>query len=108
MGAVTFRLKADPTFRSAVEIECPGGAKATLELELRHMTRAQLAEFGSDAALASRDDVQTIMAIVAGWHNVEDPFTKEAVEVLVDNYHGVAGKIVRAWSLELVRVRQGN
>ena len=102
-----FKLQPNPTFRKVVEIRAPGGATAAIDCEFRHFSRPQLLAFsGPDAA--ERTDAQTLAAILAGWHNVDEPMTPEALQMLVDNYPDAAWKLLTAWSDELTPQRLGN
>jgi hypothetical protein len=106
--AATFKLKANPTFRMKVAIPVAGGASVELDAEFRHFTRSQLQAFSSADATTSRSDVDTLAEIMSGWHNVDEPMTREALDVLVENYAGAAAAIVTTWLRELAAQRLGN
>lgn len=102
-----FKLQPNPTFRKVVEIRTPGGEAASIDCEFRHFSRPQLLAFSGEGA-AGRTDAQTLGAILADWHNVDQPMTPEALQTLVDNYPDAAWKLLSAWSDELTPQRLGN
>lgn len=108
MAGVTFKLLAAPTFRARVDIPAPGGVVVPLECELRHFTRQALIDFSTPEAVAARSDADTLLAIMVGWHNVDDAFGPEAVALLLENYQQAAAGIVTAWMRELTAQRLGN
>ncbi len=103
---MSFRLQPAPTFWATVPIRLPGGELADLQLEFRHRSRTQMAALFD--SVAGRSDEDVVADIVAGWREVDEAFTPDAVRRLVDNYPGVAGQIVEAYVRELVQARRGN
>lgn len=108
MAGVTFKLLAAPTFRARVDIPAPGGAVVPLECEFRHFTRQALIDFSTPEAVAARTDVDTLMEVLADWHNVDQSFCRGSVALLLENYQQAAAAIVTAWMRELTAQRLGN
>lgn len=108
MAGVTFKLQPAPTFRAKVDIPAPGGAAVPLECEFRHFSRPALLVFSTPEAVAARSDIDTLMEILADWHNVDQSFCRGSVAVLLDNYQQAAAAIVTAWMRELTAQRLGN
>lgn len=102
--AVKFRLQPAPTFKAKVDIPVHGGSAVAVEFEFKHRTRDQIAEFFKDE---KRGDVDTILEVLAGWE-LDDPFGRESVELLVQNYAGAAPAIVARYVEELIQARKGN
>jgi hypothetical protein len=103
---MSFKLQPSPTFWATVPVRLPGGELADLQLEFRHRSRTAMAALFDTAA--GRTDEDVIADVVAGWRDVDEAFSPEAVRTLVDNYPGVAGQIVEAYVRELVQARRGN
>jgi hypothetical protein len=100
------KLKPNPTFSADVCIPVPGSADEKINLIFKHKNQEEMKRFQS--GLAESDDVTAIMEIVADWEGIDQPFSREAVEQLVNNYHGVGHPIFRAYFAELNKARLGN
>jgi len=115
-----FKIIPNPTFPATVAIAVPGKQPEKLKLTFRHMTREQLRDFfdriareAAEAIEGDRDDTVTrerkaLEEIVAGWEDVDQPFSGEALEALIRNYHGAATAILDAYTGELNLARRGN
>jgi hypothetical protein len=103
---VSFKLQPSPTFWATVPVRLPGGELADLQLEFRHRSVSQMAALFDGAA--GRSDADVVADVVAGWRDVDEAFSPEAVRTLVDNHHGIAGLIVEAYYRELVQAKRGN
>ena len=101
------KLKANPTFFANVEIPAPGGA-ASLKVEYKHMTKAEYAAFIEAESKTKRTDEEALMDIMAGWANVDTPFSKENVAELCQQYHKAASAIVTTYIAELTGQKTGN
>ena len=104
--ATVFKLNPEPTFRTAVDIPVPGGAPVALELEFRHQTRDAAKAWFS--GFAGRSDADCLMDIIAGWHNCETAFSREALDTLLANYAQASSAILAAYARELTGARLGN
>lgn len=101
--SVTFKLKADPTFEAAVPIPIPGSDPKKVKFTFKHRTKDELKEFVTE----ERSDIDVVMNIAVGWE-LEPPFTRENVELLLQNYHGAATAISLTYMRELGGARLGN
>lgn len=104
--ATVFKLNPEPTFRATVAIPVAGAESAELEFEFRHKTRDEAKAWF--ASFAGRSEADCLMDIVAGWHNCEAVFGKEALETLLQNYAQAGNAILAAYASELIGARLGN
>lgn len=105
------KLIASPTFKAKVEIPVAGTAKpAVVEFTFRHRTRSDFkrwhASLNPDDG-EPREDLDSVLDCIIGW-DLEYDFNRENVEQLLENYHGAAFNILRAYSDELFKARVGN
>ena len=98
-------LKADPTFQSKVSIPVAGGDPVEVVFTFKHRTKSGLDEFIKSRAGVS--DVDSFMDMVEGWE-LDDKFTKENVELLLENRIGTALATYRKYVDELVQAKLGN
>lgn len=107
---MTFILQPKPTFKSEVSIPVPGGKEGTIKFEFKHKGRKELRVFIESLGKedAQRDDAEALMDIVAGWEGVDEKFSKEALETLVDAYPGAASAIFTAYHRALLEGRAKN
>lgn len=102
------KLQPSPTFKAKVSIHVPGEPDAVTTWVFRYMTAKELAEFSTGDAAKGRSDLDTVMAIAAGWEDIDAPFTRENVEALFDRYHSAGRSVVDRWLSELTGARLGN
>lgn len=103
------RLKADPTFKAKVKIPAPGGDSLEFTGEFKHRTKDQLDAFFTPAEAEQRKgDVDDILAMVVGWDLADEPFSRDAVVLLVQNYHAAPRVIAETYIRELTQARLGN
>lgn len=98
-------LKAPPTFKAKVAIPIAGGESHPVEFTFRHMTATRLKEFMTDEAAKTRSDAETILAIAEAWSGVDVEFSRESVELLLQNYQGAAPAIAEKYVLELTQAQ---
>lgn len=96
-------LNPNPTFKAKVDIPTHGGGSAEVDFTFKHRKKDELQEW----LRVERDDVATILEMVAGW-DLEEPFNAESVGVLVQNYIGAASAIFDKYVAELLRTRAKN
>ena len=104
--AAVFKLNPAPTFRAVVDIPVPGGEPLGLECEFRHQTRAALKDW--IGTFAGRDEADVLMDIVAGWHNADAGFSRDALDLLLQNYAQAGTAILARYTAELTGARLGN
>lgn len=103
MSQGVFRVCPPASFRRDVDITEPGtGARLRLPLVFKHMGRAALRKHIE--GLSGRQDVDILMDCLLGWgaavvdeHDQPLPFSREALERLVDGYPLAAGEIHDAY-----------
>ncbi len=121
MAKVKFSLVAAPTFKAAVGIPVAGSVPVKVEFTFRHRTKDAFTEFMK--ANSSTDDLDVIcgrsnpvngdeladtaLGICTNWE-LEEPFNRDNVEVLLQNYPGAARAIVDKYVAEAGQVRLGN
>ena len=105
MAKVKLSLTASPTFKSTVGIPVPGAKAVPVEFTFKGRSRDAFKEFVD--GLGNRDDVDVILDVASGW-DLEDPFNKESITALVDNYLGSARAVLEKYFAELTQARQGN
>jgi hypothetical protein len=103
-----FSLNPAPTFVAPVTIAVPGKPAATLKMVFKHKTKDEAAAFFKDAATSDEKEAVQLLQIVAGWEDVDSPFSVEALERLLQNYHNAAQAIFQAYMDELTQARKGN
>lgn len=100
-----FSLAVKPTFKSKIDMPVHGGGTKEVELEFKHRTRDQLAEFHK--SLEKKNDIDMLEEILVGWDMVE-PFHRDSVEQLVQNFYGAPLIILRNYFAELHQAREKN
>ncbi len=99
------KLVASPTFKAKVGIPVAGGAPAEVEMTFKHRTKSALDEFIKSRE--DKSDAESFMAMVEGW-DLEDAYTKENVDLLLENFIGAALAAYRVYVEELVGARTKN
>lgn len=98
-------LAVNPTFSAKVAVPVAGGDLAEVVFTFRHRTKTELDKF-----VTSRDgvdDVDSFMDMVVGW-DLDEPFTRENVKLLLENYIGSAVSTLKVYIDELVKSKLGN
>lgn len=99
------QLQPNPTFRAKVGIPVAGGEPVEVEFTFKHRTRDALQQFIDDGEKIEAED--RILAMVEGWE-LADPFTRENVRTLVQNYIAAPMAIFETYLDELVKARRKN
>jgi len=105
---MALKLLANPTFRAKVNIPLPGGEKADFVGIFKHRTADQLREFSTGEEAKGRSDIDTVMAMLTGWEEVDAEFSAEAVSQMLQQHHAAARAIGDAYVRELMQARLGN
>lgn len=100
-----FKLKADPTFSAKVAFPVAGGDSVDVSLTFKHRTKAELHKWLEDSK--TRGDEETFLDMVSGW-DIDEPFSKENVAVLLQHHIGVALAAYQVYLNELTRHREKN
>ena len=98
-------LKANPTFPATVAIPVAGSDPVNVKFTFTHRTKSALDAFIGSRAEVS--DIDSFMSMVEGW-DLEDAFTKENAESVLENYIGSALVVYRAYIDELVKAKVKN
>lgn len=99
------KLIANPTFKAKVGVPVAGGDPVMVEMEFKHRTKTALDEFIK--ARVDKSDSETFMEMVVGW-DLEDPFIKQSVETLLENYAGTSLAAFRVYIDQLVQTKIKN
>ncbi len=105
MIVAKLQLTPAPTFTARVGIPVPGGEAATVEFTFKWRSRTALSTWlagGKD-----RSDVDAIMDMATGW-DLDEPFNRENVAALVENYIGAPAMLVEFYYSELGKRKLGN
>jgi hypothetical protein len=102
-----FKLEPNPTFWAKVMIPVPGDEPVPIEIEFRHFSRKKLAEM-MEADAEKNIGISFCEQIITDWRDVEDEFSRDELERLLDNYHGAGLAIFLAYHKELQQGRQKN
>jgi hypothetical protein len=94
------KLVANPTFKAKVEIPVAGGDPVPVEFIFKHRTKTALEEFVKTRT--GKSDAESFMEMVEGWE-LDDPFNKESVELLCDNYIGAGLETYRVYLDQLMQ-----
>lgn len=107
------KLVPDPTFEHLVKLTVPGQpGTVDLQMTFRHMSTARMAEWFVENE--NRPSAVALAEIIEGWSGVmgEDgqyaPYSPQALETLLKNYHPATSEIVRAWQIGLTESRAKN
>jgi hypothetical protein len=98
-------LKAAPTFKAKVGIPVPGGNPIPVEFTFKHRTKSDMDKFMNSRTGAS--DLDSIMEMIEGW-DLAEPFDREGVELLLENYAGAALALYVAYVDELLQAKRKN
>lgn len=113
-----FKINPNPTFTAEANIAVPGQPAEKLKLVFRHKTRAEVKTFCDRVAEAAKAagnehtagarDAALLQEIVAGWEDVDQPFTPENFALVLENYHTASQAIFDAYTSEITTARRGN
>lgn len=98
-------LQPNPTFHAEVVISPAGGPDVKIDFTFKHRTRAELDAFV--AASANRPDADSILEMCTAWE-LTDPFTRESLELLTQNYISASRAIFDTYVDELTKGRRKN
>lgn len=99
------KLIANPVFKSKVGIPVAGGDPVDVVMTFKHKTKDELDEFIKTRS--GKEDAESFLEIVSGW-DLDDEFTPENVETLLQNYIGTALATYRVYVEQLVQAKAKN
>lgn len=100
-----YKLKADPTFTIKVEFPVAGKPSVPVDVTFKHRTGKELDAWRQESE--GRPAVDVFMECVIGWGLTEE-FTRENVEILLDNHIGVQMAVYVAYITELTKHKEKN
>lgn len=104
--AVKFKLKPNPTFKAPVGLYQHGSDVPTDVLfEFKHRTLDGYDEWRK--SIVGRANAEALMESVIGWE-LEDEFSLENFDLLLQSYGAAFGAILDAYVRELVQARRKN
>ena len=98
-------LVANPTFKAKVGVPVAGGESIDTVFTFKHRTKDDLDEFIKTRA--DKSDAESFLDMVSGW-DLQDEFTPENVETLLQNYIGTGLAAFRVYIDELIGAREKN
>lgn len=93
------KLSVAPTFKAKVDIPVAGDMPAAVEFVFKHRTRTEMEQF-----MLERDgkpDIDIVLAMASDW-DLDEPFDKEHVTELLENYMGASLAIYKTYIEQLV------
>lgn len=105
-----FALQPKPTFEADVFIPVPGGEKAKVTVIFKHKGKKALAAYFDSltSADSERSDADALDELIDGWKGVDEKYSKEKLELMLDNYPGSAAALFEAYRVALVEGRRKN
>lgn len=105
-----FALNPNPTFKFDVSIPMPGGKVGKITFVFKHKGRKDLKAFFDSLSNTEkvREDHEALLDLVESWEGVDEKFSPEALEKLLDNYPGAARVIFEAYSSAIFEAREKN
>jgi len=99
------KLVANPTFAAEVGIPVAGADPVPVQFTFKHRTKTALDAW--IGARADKNDADSFMEMVEGW-DLEDEYNRANVDLLLENYIGVALATYRTYINELVQAKLKN
>ena len=105
-----FALQPKPTFKAEVTIATPGGNEGKIKFEFKHMGKKALKAFFESIGEGetARQDSEALLDLVAGWEGVDEKFSPEALDALLDNYPSASQAIFTTYHKALIEGKVKN
>ena len=105
-----FALQPKPTFTKEVVLTVPGGGEGKFKGVFQHKGKSELQAFFASISDPEkpRADIDSVMEVLVGWEGVDQKFSKENVELLLENYFGAAIAILNAYSTGYFEAKEKN
>ena len=105
-----FALQPKPTFTKEVVLTVPGGGEGKFKGIFKHKGKTELQAFFASISDEKnpRPDIESVMEILVGWEGVDQKFSKENVEILLENYFGAEIAILNAYSTGYFEAKEKN
>lgn len=102
-----FKLTPNPTFTAKVPLSVPGQDKpANVDIEFKHLSRPKIKTYFE--GLEGKTDTDALGEIIIGWKGIDEDYSPEALQELLDNYPAAAGELFEAFRKELMEARRKN
>jgi hypothetical protein len=102
-----FKITPKATFTAAVALSVPGEAVlARISVDYKHLSKKAVKAYFE--GLEGKTDAEALGEIITGWDGVDQPYSREALDALIDNYPAAAGELFEAFRRELLEARQKN
>lgn len=102
-----FKLNPNPTFNAKVQISVPGVDKpATVDVEFKHLSRSAIKSYFE--GIEGKTDAESLSEIIVGWKGVDAPYSKENLDLFLDNYPSSSREMFEAFRRELMEARTKN
>lgn len=103
-----FTIDPAPTFPVTVQLTAPGGEKRQMEITYRHKGKAALAAWRKLVETRPpEEEADILMEIITDWQ-ADEPFSRQALERMLDNYYAAAQELYIAYLAGLSGARLGN
>ena len=101
-------LVPEPVFKAPVPIPVPGGEPVEVVFHFLHKDQSELQELIDQASdqEAAISDVDVLMEICCDWDDIDQPFSRESLEIFDKNWHGGARAVFDAYICELKGIRR--
>ena len=109
-----FKLQPNPTFKTRVGISVAGTDKPVeIEVEFKYLAKKPLREYfdrinGRGANATPMTDEEGLAEIIVGWSGVDQPYSREALATLLENYPAAPVDLYGAFSRELMEAKRKN
>lgn len=100
------KIVANPTFKATVDIPSAGGQVVSIEFEFKHKTRTAFQAWAKPDLWPTNEDA--ILDIASGWTDIEDPFGRESLTLLFENFQAAPKAICEKYAHELLLGRAKN
>lgn len=101
------KLNPDPTFEKTVQISLPDGSIGEIGIEFNHLGKKAWEKIISELKESDDFDLNVVLRLVKNW-NLNEPFNRENVAKLLDNYPRAGGEIIEIWGNSIFGEREKN
>lgn len=101
------KLKANPTFRGKVTIPAPDG-EVVADFEFKHRTRKAHGEWLKSLTENKTPMLDVVMDMAVEWFDADAPFSREAIDEFLQNYHAAGDAIFDRYIELLSGAKLGN
>lgn len=105
-----FKVQPNPTFKADVTFAVPGGDEGKIKFIFKHKGRKALKTFFEDLGNTekTRTDHEALLEIVEGWEGVDQKFSPDVLELVLDNYPAAGIAIFETYNRSIFEAKQKN